>query len=199
MHFAQLKTLGGYLNSECTSAMQKCIRRGLEEEALFWATELDLKGYGAYVWKRLRIIASEDVGLADPNLCVQVRVLYENWIEQRKKKEDRSPAERLFLVQAVLLSVRAKKSRMVDTARITMYQGERPRLEIPDFALDMHTSKGRRMDRGVNHFFDEGAKCANEVFFGRKGSRGFDPYVKRAREARRLAKYGDAEQMEVEK
>jgi hypothetical protein len=47
MQFGQLATEGGYLNSECTSAMQKCIRRGLEEEALFWATELDLAGYGA--------------------------------------------------------------------------------------------------------------------------------------------------------
>ena len=128
MHFAHLKTLGGYLNSECTSAIQKCIRRGLEEEALFWATDLDLAGYGAYVWKRLRIIASEDIGLADPNLWVQVRVLYENWIEQRKRKKDRSLSERLFLVQAVLLCVRARKSL--------------------DFALDMHTSRGRRMDRG---------------------------------------------------
>jgi replication-associated recombination protein RarA len=44
MHFAQLKTNGGYVNSEVTSAMQKSIRRGLEEEALFWATELDLAG-----------------------------------------------------------------------------------------------------------------------------------------------------------
>ena len=34
MHFGQLKTLGGYLNAECTSAMQKSIRRGLEEEVL---------------------------------------------------------------------------------------------------------------------------------------------------------------------
>jgi hypothetical protein len=42
MHFAQLKTLGGDLNSECTSAMQKCIRRGLEGGTLFWATELEL-------------------------------------------------------------------------------------------------------------------------------------------------------------
>src|SRR5579871_5710624 len=126
MHFAQLKTLGGYFNSEVTSAMQKSIRRGLEEEALFWASELDLSGYGAYVWKRLRIIASEDIGLADPNVCVQVRVLYENWTEQRKKK-DRSHAERLFLVHAVLICVRAKKSRMADTALITMYESERPR------------------------------------------------------------------------
>ena len=65
MQFGQLTTEGGYLNSECTSAMQKCIRRGLEEEALFWATELDFAGYGAYVWRRLQIIASEDIGLAD--------------------------------------------------------------------------------------------------------------------------------------
>src|SRR5438105_4050114 len=99
MHFGQLKTLGGYFNSECTSAMQKCIRRGMEEQALFWATELDLAGYGTYVWKRLRIIASEDIGLADPSVCVQVRALYDNWVEQRKKaKEDHSVAERLFLV-----------------------------------------------------------------------------------------------------
>jgi hypothetical protein len=40
------------------SALQKAIRRGNEREALFWASELDLAGYGGYVWKRLRIIAS---------------------------------------------------------------------------------------------------------------------------------------------
>jgi replication-associated recombination protein RarA len=46
--------------------MQKCIRRGLERDALFWATELDRSNFGEYVWKRLRIIASEDIGIADP-------------------------------------------------------------------------------------------------------------------------------------
>ena len=63
--FSQTITPGGYLMGEVASAMQKEIRRGHEREALFWATELDLAGYGDYVWKRLRIIASEDVGLAD--------------------------------------------------------------------------------------------------------------------------------------
>jgi replication-associated recombination protein RarA len=178
LNFGQLTTPGGYLNSEATSAMQKCIRRGLEEEALFWATELDRAGYGGYVWKRLRIIASEDVGMADPQVCVQVRVLYENWLEQRKHKDDPSLAERLFLIHAVLICVRAKKSRMVDTALITMYEAERPKMEIPDFALDMHTLKGRRMGRGVDHFFDEGAKIENEAF-------GRDPYHDRARTGRK--------------
>ena len=161
MQFGQLMTPGGYRNSECTSALQKCIRRGLEEEALFWASELDLAGYGAYVWKRLRIIASEDIGLADPNLCVQVRALYENWIEQRKKKDARHLPERLFLIHAVLLCVRARKSRMVDHVLVAMYEGERPKRDIPDFALDMHTIKGHKLGRGVDHFFTEGAKIEN--------------------------------------
>lgn len=184
MHFGQLKTPGGYLNSECTSAMQKCIRRGLEEEALFWATELDLAGYGTYVWKRLRIIASEDIGLADPNVCVQVRALYENWIELKKKKENFSFAERLFFVHAVLLCVRAKKSRIVDTALITMYEAERPARDIPDFALDMHTTKGRKLGRGIDHFFDEGATIENA-----KATLLPDPYLERAWEARRNERY----------
>jgi replication-associated recombination protein RarA len=194
MQFGQLKTASGYLNSECTSAMQKCIRRGLEEEALFWATELDLEGYGAYVWKRLQIIASEDIGLADPTVCIQVRALYENWVEQRKNaaKDRRSITGRIFLVHAILICVRAKKSRMVDTALITMYESERPKREIPDFALDMHTAKGRGARRGVDHFFKVGAVIKNA-----ERSLLPDPYVTRAWYARRRAGYGH-EQLDLD-
>jgi replication-associated recombination protein RarA len=192
MRFGQLKTLGGYLNSECTSALQKCIRRGLEEEALFWASELDLAGYGAYVFKRLRIIASEDIGIADPNVCTQIRALWENWTEQRKNKEDRSLAERLFLVHAVLICVRARKSRMVDTSLITMYEGDRPKRKVPDFAYDLHTMRGRKLGRGVDHFFDDGAIIKNADL-----SLLPDPYFERAREARRRTRYGHAEQMDL--
>jgi replication-associated recombination protein RarA len=139
MMFAALRTHGGYLNSEVTSAMQKCIRRGDEDGALFWATELDVSNYGEYVWKRLRIIASEDIGLADAQVCVQIRTLYENWQQARKDAQrDRRPiAGRIFLVHAVLICVRAKKSRMADTAQAVYYSGDRPTREIPEQALDM--------------------------------------------------------------
>ena len=30
--------------------------------------------------------------------------------------------------------------------------------EIPDYALDMHTMKGKAMGRGLNHFRQEGAE-----------------------------------------
>src|SRR5579862_3163447 len=76
-----MKTIGGFNGYQVTSAMQKCIRRGLEEDALFWATELwaSCNQTGReYIWHRLRVIASEDVGLADNNACVQVSALYSN-------------------------------------------------------------------------------------------------------------------------
>src|SRR6478752_6344808 len=103
MTFGQRKTVGDYSCEEVTSALQKCIRRGLEEDALFWATELDLSGFGEYVWKRLKIIASEDIGLEENSLAaIAVRALYENWLEQRKKADTRHAPERLFLVHAIL-------------------------------------------------------------------------------------------------
>lgn len=159
MTFGQRKTVGGYVCEEVTSAMQKCIRRGQEEAALFWATELDLTGFGEYVWKRLKIIASEDIGMADSNVAVQVRALYDNWLEQRKKKDARHAPERLFLVHAVMVVGRSYKSRAVDNALIVFYEGKRPgpaERAIPDFALDRHTQRGRRLKRGWDHFFTEG-------------------------------------------
>jgi len=179
VHFADLTTPGGYKCGEVASALQKTIRRGLEREALNWATELDLAGYGNYAWKRLRIIASEDVGPADSMVAVQVRALFENWLEARKgKPKDRQFAagERLFLLHAVIVLARAPKSRTVDHALMLFYEGERERLEIPDYALDKHTLRGKRMGRGHEHFFTEGAKLVGETIP--------DPYADEGRQAR---------------
>jgi hypothetical protein len=41
-----------------------------------------------------------------------------------------------------------------------MLEGFAP--EIPDFALDMHTLKGKAMGRGLDHFRKEGAKLIPE-------------------------------------
>lgn len=176
MTFAEMTTPGGYKCGEVASALQKCIRRGLEEDALFWATELDMAGFGEYVWKRLRIICSEDVGLASPGLAAEIRALYDNWLDQRKKKDERHGPERLFLVHAVFILSRAPKSRMVDHALITLYEGRRELREIPDFALDRHTLRGRRMRRGWKHFWEEGARVNSPAFQ--------DDWLTRAREIR---------------
>ena len=59
MTFSEQSTIDGYNCAEAASAMQKCIRRGLERDALFWATELDRSNFGEYVFKRLRIYEPE--------------------------------------------------------------------------------------------------------------------------------------------
>jgi replication-associated recombination protein RarA len=177
MTFAEVISPGGYKVGEVASALQKCIRRGLADDALFWATELDLAGFGEYVFKRLQIIASEDVGPADPDACVRVATLRDAWRDQRKKNDSRHAPERLFLVHAVWYLAHAAKSRLVDHALIVHYEGHREQREIPDFALDRHTARGRAAKRAWKHFWEEGARLENRADLR-------DPYAVRAREIR---------------
>jgi replication-associated recombination protein RarA len=147
-------TVHGHDWSEVVSALQKCVRRGLEDDALYWAVELDRSGYGEFAFKRLRVIAMEDVGLADPNVIVQVQSLYEVWTALRKKRDDKNQPWRLALVMATMVCARAAKSRAVDHALLAYY-GEDEVREIPDWALDKHTSRGWELKRGWKHFWDE--------------------------------------------
>lgn len=169
-----ITTKNGHPLSEVASAFQKSIRRGLEDDALHWGVELDISNFSEYAWKRMRIIASEDVGLAEGHLASTIFALYQHWADQRKKKDAKHAPERLFLIHAILLLVRAKKSRIVDHALI-VYYGNHERRAIPDFALDKHTARGRRLGRGFEHFFDEGIKLGNRAEIE-------DPYEERARE-----------------
>jgi replication-associated recombination protein RarA len=153
-------TMNGHDLTEVASAFQKSIRRGLEREALHWGIELDLSNFGEYAWKRMRVVTSEDVGLAEPGLPAQIFALYQNWCDQRKKRDLKHAPERLYFVHAILLLVRARKSRIVDHALIASYGNHTP-WEIPDFALDKHTLRGKKLGRGVDHFFDQGVKLSN--------------------------------------
>jgi replication-associated recombination protein RarA len=146
------KTVGGHDYYEVASALQKCVRRGQEEDALFWGTELYLSEYADHAWSRLLIIASEDVGLASPQTFVQVKGLHDLYTRNKKSGE-----AKLFFVHAVLALVRAPKSRIVDHATIAFFEGVRPHRNIPDYAYDLHTSHGRLLKRGYEHFFDEGS------------------------------------------
>ena len=157
-----ITTKNGYDFFECSSAMQKCIRRGLEDDALFWAVELFESNFVEYVWKRLRIISSEDVGLACPGISGEIAALYQLHVLQAKHKEDKNRPQRLFLVHAICLLCRAKKSRLVDWALIYHWGCHDKLLRpVPDFAFDKHNERGRKMKRGWGHFFEEGSKLAD--------------------------------------
>lgn len=160
MTFGERITAGGYNCAEVASAFQKCIRRGDVDSALFWGTELDKSGFGEYAWKRLRIITSEDIGHADPRLVCLVRALYDNWRDQRKKDDTKHEPERLFFVHAIIAAACAEKSRTVDHALVVHYEGERSKREVPDFALDKHTHRGRCRNRAWKHWWEEGCQLA---------------------------------------
>lgn len=163
--FGHAPTTNGYNRGEVTSALQKAIRRSEERLALFWAQELMDSGHGEYLWKRMLIITSEDIGLAWPEGPAVMRALYENFLDGMKRAKSNGTlfgsGVPLYTAHAVLLLCRAPKSRIVDHAVIvTRRAGERP--EIPDEAVDRHTSRGKRMGRGVTHFFEEATRLRPE-------------------------------------
>jgi replication-associated recombination protein RarA len=159
--FGAVETIRGYRMDEVASALQKTIRRGDEEQALYWAAEVDRSGYGRYCWYRLQTIASEDVGLAEgPGFFAEIRGLYDMWLETLAKKHSHKP-ERMFLSQAVLRLVRAKKSELVGEALIQWDINDRL-YDIPDYALDPHTARGRKMGRKMPDFWDVTYHLENE-------------------------------------
>lgn len=171
----RLKTQGNYDLFEVISALQKSVRRGLEKEALYWSMEL-LPRYEAYLWRRLRIIASEDIGIANPSLIVLIQTLSDQYFELRKRGD---MGCLLMLSNSILLMCRSKKSRIADHFICQMIQ-EREQgilhLEIPNFGLDMHTRKGKALKRGLQHFKEHGAKLNN------KDLTIHDPYEERSYE-----------------
>ena len=140
----QIKTKNGYDFFEAASTFQKTIRRGMEEEALYWGLELFESNFHKYAWKRMLVIAAEDVGLANPQLIVQIKALLDSdeWIQKNRKEKIPS---RINFVMGILLCVRSQKSRIVDHSNI-YYRIRREQgmfLEVPSFGLDMHTKRGK--------------------------------------------------------
>ena len=157
----EIKTKKGYDFFQVASAFQKSIRRCDERQATFWGIELYESGYQGYAWKRMVIMASEDVGLGDPDVIVKIMALKESY-EFLAAKKERSLPERLPFMHAILLLVRCSKSRYVDHAITYYWQTHKDnRMEMPDYAYDMHTRQGKAMGRGLKHFYEESVKTNN--------------------------------------
>lgn len=161
-----LTTKGGYPLDEAVSAVQKAIRRADEVTAAFFAFEMARSGFHRYIWRRLAVIAAEDVGLANPDAAAHVLSL---WQLHERCTEKRPKAITQFLGQAVLVLCRSPKSRTVD--RFTWWVDgyvDRTMLdaETLDAAEDMHTRAGRERGRGIEHFLDVSGVLVNEVDSG---------------------------------
>lgn len=156
------KTVGGFDFYEVASAFQKTIRRGMEKEALFYGTELMLSEEDEFAWFRMKVMVSEDIGIANHTLPAQIDALYNSFKEMKAMKSRHAP-ERLPFVHAIMLLARSPKSRLVDNtlSKYFSFRDEMDVPETPDFVYDKHTRKGREMGRGFSHFFDESAQLVN--------------------------------------
>lgn len=156
----QKLTKKGYDFYEVASAFQKSIRRGLLEDAMYWGIELYESCYAEYAWKRMVIMASEDVGLGEPSCIVQVMALKQSY-DFLELRHDQG-AKKLPFTQAVAVLVKSRKSRFVDHAITVYWQQNREEVKpIPDWAFDMHTRKGKAMGRGLSYFYKESCLIAN--------------------------------------
>ena len=99
----------------CVSAMQKCIRRGMEREAMEFAVELihTSKAFCTMVTNRLEIISHEDIDtVSQPWIVPFVRTACQQareWYDPDKLGKSRMP-----IGNVIRLMCRAKKSREGD-------------------------------------------------------------------------------------
>ncbi len=143
---ATVYTVNGYEFGEAASCMQKCVRAGLEYEALYFALELAEAGYDLYVWKRLSIMAVEDVGMGDKSVIAVVNACRETWVAYRRVEKGKSILpESNIMAMAIVAMCRAPKNREADDLSYLMQQDRLKglKLDLPTWAIDGHTAKGK--------------------------------------------------------
>lgn len=158
-------TKNGYDMFEVVSAFQKEIRRCNEMNAMFWGVELYESGFIPYAWKRMTVICTEDIGLANPLAPVVLNALYEQYRRLSEAKNDKKKQNRLPYVQAILYLVHSPKSRHTDWALNYHFDShyfiDFNKIEIPEYALDIHTMRGKRKGKTIRDFFTEGSLVEN--------------------------------------
>lgn len=149
----------GYVMFEVVSALQKEVRRGNEEAAMYWALEM-LPRYEAWMWRRLIVISQEDIGLAAPDVVQFVTAQTRAWFTARHLGANGEC--RLILANTMLAMCRAPKSRLADHFQCVVTRlhhiEKRP---VPEYALDKHTLRGKQAGNGMAHWLIEGAHLEN--------------------------------------
>jgi len=161
--WGNITTRNGIQGDLVISALQKSIRRGLTEEAVTFAYEMYITSeqFEDKLWRRLQAISVEDVGFGDLSAPVLI-----NALNQMRQNFPYTDGDRpIFFVHAIRYLSAAQKDRTSDNlkniVKTEFAYGRKP--EIPDFALDKHTQKGRAMGRDFKHFLEEGSQLENEI------------------------------------
>lgn len=162
----ELRTKNGHDFYEVASVLQKSIRRNEPHLAGYFALELFHSGFQKYAWKRLLTISAEDcAGI----ITKEIKALHESWEYITKGEKKGTFKGRIFLSKAVLILCAAMKNRDSDHLQNLIYDKhnipqeeidealanaetmEKP--EIPSYAFDCHTKRGRMNGKTKDDFF----------------------------------------------
>lgn len=153
--WARTKTRNGLNGDEVISALQKSIRRGKERDACEFAYEMYITSpqFEEKLWRRLLAISVEDIGMGNTNAPIFIHSLNQMRKEFQYNEADRA----MFFLHAIRYLCQSEKDRSSDLLKNIVIKnfamGYVP--EIPDIAFDKHTTRGKKMGRGSEHFLNE--------------------------------------------
>jgi replication-associated recombination protein RarA len=146
---------------QLVSVLQKEIRRSQVDNAVLAAYEMHSTSaeVAAHLWRRLRLIAVEDVGMGAPLAPVLLRELQADY-------DASGGADWMQVVHAVRYLATAPKDRTsaehADYVR-TMVEAGKLLVSVPDYALCVHTRAGQELGRGLPHWWENGAQVRDEL------------------------------------
>ena len=178
--WSRCQTIHGFAADEVRSVLQKSIRRGLLEEAILAAYEFYATGpeMEELLWRRLEIIATEDVGFGLLNAPVLLEAL-----NAQRLRLPPGLDRWIYSAHAVRLLTTAKKDRtsmeLAAWAEAVTTRGER-QVVVHDYQVDFHTRRGTEMGRDRDHWWHAGGAVLENQIEGldsRWGDylRGLDP------------------------
>ena len=159
--YSQLVSPHGFAVDDLVSVLQKEIRRSHVDNAVLAAYEMyrTSPDVAQHLWRRLRIIAVEDVDMGLPLGPVLIETLHRSF--------DATPGgDWMMACHAVRLLATAPKDRTssehADWAA-TMVELGRATVEVPDYAHCVHTKAGQQQGRGLMQWWENGARVNDEL------------------------------------
>ena len=184
----RMTTRSGHDFYEMASLMQKGIRRGDYNLAGFAAYQL-MEKYHKYMWKRLLIISAED--------CFGVIT---KEIVALQQAAQIAGDHGLFAAKAIVLLCQARKNRDADFFacmymhdeytldpndiegdELTLSNATLPNNEVPDFALDCHTYRGKRNGKTRRDMIADEGKALHPKQMGLFDNESWEPYFQRVK------------------
>ena len=147
------------------SCLQKAIRRGDDLGAAYWALQLAAK-FPWLLFRRLAVIACEDVGLGDPRALPVVLAARSAYEQARKESRNPHPDAVLVVWPALYLARAAKNREADDLANAIKHLIARGwTAPVPSYAIDLHTDEGRAAiprDERLMHWLTEASHVEHD-------------------------------------